>query len=102
MARSTTLLVIFLSEINLFFTLFHDVHVYSYSCKITGLQTIALGADFVLRQPKSTDSTKIYLLGNGGEVLSFGMDEGGLHIHFPVVPYGKLQHAWVFKLMYVI
>ena len=58
--------------------------------------------DFVLRLPKSTGKTQIYLLGNGDQPLSSTMDSDGLHIKFPVVPLGKLTHAWVFKLMNVM
>lgn len=61
-----------------------------------------IGGEFILRQVRSTDSTEVFLLGNGDEMLSFHIAGDGLHIEFPVIPYGMLKHAWVFKLVNVV
>ena len=58
--------------------------------------------DFVLKVPKSTASTQVYLLGYSSQPLSSTMGSDGLHIKFPVVPLGNLSHAWVFKLVNII
>ena len=57
------------------------------------------GAEFVLKSPKATVDTKIYLLGyQSPQPLEFRMDKDGLYIKCPLVPLGQLRYAWTFKM----
>jgi hypothetical protein len=56
------------------------------------------GEDFVLKSAVATPDTKITLLGYTDTPLDYSMTATGLHIKFPLVPFGKLLYAWTFKL----
>ena len=56
------------------------------------------GTDFVLKRAVATPDTVITLLGYGNTPLDYSMASSGLHIKFPLVPYGKLLYAWTFKM----
>ena len=60
-----------------------------------------LGADFVLRHAVPTSKTEVTLLGYGNQTLKFSLSSDGLHINFPLIPYGQLLYAWTFKLTYL-
>ena len=57
------------------------------------------GTDVVLKQPKTTPSTEIYLLGFTGGPLSWDMSSDGVHVKVPDVMYDELKYAWTFKMM---
>ena len=51
----------------------------------------------MLRQPKTSASTKVTLLGYGSVTFTTGAD--GVEIKFPSdIPFGQLKYAWTFKL----
>ena len=57
------------------------------------------GGEVVLKQPKTTPSTQIYLLGFTGSPLSFTVASNGVHVKIPDIIYDELKYAWVFKMM---
>ena len=57
-----------------------------------------IGTDFVLKRAVALADTEITLLGYGNTPLDYSMTSSGLHIKFPLVPYGKLLYAWTFKM----
>ena len=61
-------------------------------------ETLTPGTDVVLKQPKTTPSTEIYLLGFTGGPLSFNAASDGVHIKLPDIMFDTLKYAWTFKM----
>ena len=78
-------------------SMFHQLHRPSTNILFLSLP-FATGSDFVLKRAVASPDTKILLLGFSDQPLDYSMASDGLHIKFPIVPYGKLLHAWTFKM----